>query len=179
MSNCCQFLAGLCAPAVCALHRLSDHEVVEVDREQLEDEAEMAAAVEALDHSQQVMLVLGVEFVVDERQQLDLHQRLVIVRWLVLNHLHGAIEFVSRAGATGRHGRGLMAQRRAGEADDLLTLHHLTECALAQQLLHAKRLHHALALIRRSHAGGGNGGGAGLQLLAVDVRIIPANKQTE
>ena len=58
--------------------------------DEFEDEAEMALAVERLDHAQQVVLVVRIVLLVECAQNLNLHQGLIVIRGLVLDHLNNS-----------------------------------------------------------------------------------------
>ena len=91
-------------------------EFVQVDGEQLEDEAEVVLVGEVVEQAQHVVAVVRVVLRVERGEQADLHQRLLVVRRLVLDDLDGA--------------------QRARHA--VLALDHLAERALAQQLEHTE-----------------------------------------
>ena len=84
-------------------------EIVQVDGEELEGDAQVAAEVEVLLHLHQIMLVLLV-LVPQVLQNLELHQRLVVKPLLVPYHLH-------------RHRSSHLV---------VVTAHHLPEATLAE-----------------------------------------------
>mmetsp|Transcript_27372 Transcript_27372/g.71043 ORF Transcript_27372/g.71043 Transcript_27372/m.71043 type:complete len:486 (+) Transcript_27372:856-2313(+) len=135
-------------------------ELVKIDAEQLEDEAEVLPVHKEVMEAHDVVLVLGVTARVEQAEHLDLHARLVVVRRLVLYHLHRHILACRSAPALGHLPKGALPEHlpyhvrsAAGRLEGVLFQHDQVVVLIIEAVVAARlRRVGQHAPLRRLHA---------------------------